>query len=292
MNLENNKHLKEVEKILNNWDMNKGYLTTNDIHGVDLVAEISIADLGLDIEDEDEIAKLLEQHYDDSDYYFRREKDGYMEFALVASSCEEIFITFEGDLCFPDENTKSVKLSREDREIEIIAYSLEWMHDNGCFPSIYQLDYYSNSPTLYNFYETNEYKELHLSDDDKIQAEQVQDLVGIIEFKRYLEENTQTLGELPHRFYEALPELLQTNDGYIEVLSVDSFDVYTMSIEFETDDLEDDELDEFTGLLKKGIITEGSNDLTYKITISLLPNSVRFMKGLDDVLGLTIKEAV
>ena len=292
MNLENNNHLKEVEKILDNWDMNKGTLVTNDIHGVDLVSEINIKELGLETEDEDEIAELLELHYDGSYYFFQRNKDDYYEFALVASSCDEIFITYEGQLCFPESDSKSVKLSREDREIEIIAYSLEWMHDNGCFPSIYQLDYYSNSPTLYNFYETKEYKELHLSDDDKIQAEQVQDLVGIIEFKRYLEENTQTLGELPHRFYEALPELLQTNDGYIEVLSVDSFDVYTMSIEFETDDLEDDELDEFTGLLKKGIITEGSNDLTYKITISLLPNSVRFMKGLDDVLGLTIKEAV
>ena len=291
MNLDKNKHLKEVEKILNDWDDNKGYLTTNDMHGVDLIAPIDISKLGLDTEDEDEIAEILEQHYDNSDFYFRYGKDGYDEFTLVASSGEEIFITFEGDLCFPEGNTNSVKLSKENREIEIIVYTLEWMNEHGCFPAIYQLDYYSNSPTLYNFYETNEYKALNLSDDEKKQAQEVDRLLLIIEFQRYLDENTQTLGELPSEFYEALPELLQTQDGYVEVLSVDSFDAYTMSIEFQIDDLEDNELDEFTGLLMKGIVTEGSNDLAYKITISLLPNSVRFMKGLDDILGLTIKEA-
>lgn len=292
MNLDKNKHLKEVEKILNDWDENKGYLTTNDIHGVDLIAPINIKELGLDDDlEDDEIAEILELHYDNSDFYFRYDKDDYHEFSIVVSSCEEIFITFEDELCFPDGDSKSVRLSKENREIEIIVYTLEWMNEHGCFPAIYELDYYSNSPTLYNYHESEEYKALNLSDDEKKQAQEVDRLLLIIEFQRYLEENTQTLGELPSEFYEALPELLQRQDGYVEVLSVDSFDAYTMSIEFQTDDLEDDELDEFTGLLKKGIVTEGSNDLAYKITISLLPNSVRFMKGLDDMLGLTIKEA-
>jgi len=282
MSLDNNKHLKEVEKILNDWNDKEGYLTTNDIHGVDLISQIDITKLGLETEDEDEIAELLETHYDGSDYYFQRDKDGYHEFALVISTCEEIFITFEGDLCFPDENTKSVKLSTDNREIEIIAYALEWMHDNGCFPSIYELDYYSNSPTLYNFYETEEYKSL--SDEDEKQKKEVARLVEIIEFQKTLEEATQTLCDLPHEFYESMPEVLQENDGYIEVLSVDSFDSYTMKIEFEVEENEDD----IITLLRKGTITQGENDASYTITISLLPNSVRFMKGLDDMLGLEV----
>ena len=48
MNLKDNKHLKEVEKILDTWDDNKGWLVTNDIHGVDLVAEINVKELGLE----------------------------------------------------------------------------------------------------------------------------------------------------------------------------------------------------------------------------------------------------
>jgi len=283
MNLKDNKHLKEVESILDKWDVNKGTLITNDIHGVDLVSEISIKELGLDIEDEDEIAELLELHYDGSDYFFQRNKDDYYDFALIASSCEEIFITFEGDLCFPDQNTQSVKLSRDNREIEIIAYSLEWMNENGCFPSIYQLDYYSNSPTLYNFYETNEYKELGLSDDEKKQVAEIDRLVQVIEFCKTLEENTQTLGDLPHEFYESLPALLQENDGEVEVLSVDSFDVHTMEIEFEIDELFD-----YQSLIEKNIITEGDNDLTFKIKISTLSNSLRFIKDLDNKLSLEV----
>ena len=288
MNLTNNKHLKEVEKVLNDWDINKGYLTTNDIQGVDLISQIDIKELGLDTEDEDEIADLLELHYDGSEYYFQRNKDDYYEFALVISSCEEIFVTFENELCFPDSDSKSVKLSRDNREIEIIAYSLEWMHDNGCFPSIYELDYYSNSPTIYNFYETTEYKELGLSEDEKKQYDEVGRLVQIIEFQRTLEERTQTLGELPHEFYEALPEVLQSNDGYVEVLSVDSFNAYTLTIEFQLDDLEDDELEVFKALENKGTITKGDNDLSYRISIKLLSNSVRFIKGLDTTLSLEV----
>lgn len=286
MHLSNNKHLKEVEKILDNWDDKEGYLCTNDIHGVDLVSPIDITKLGLEIEDEDEIAELLEAHYEGSDYYFQREKDSYYEFALVSSSCEEIFITFEGDLCFPDRNTKSVKLSRDNREIEIIAYSLEWMHDNGMFPAIYQLDYDSNSPEHYNFYETDEYKAL--SDNDEKQKKEVARLVEIIEFQKTLEENTQNLYDLPAEFYEALPSVLQNNDGLIEILSVDSFDAYTMNIEFETEDIAGVELDELAKLIKKGTITEGKNNLSFEISISILPNSIRFMKGLDDMLGLEV----
>ena len=96
MNLSNNKHLKEVEKTLDNWDDNKGYLTTNDIHGVDLVAEINIEELNLDTEDKDEIAEALELHYDGSDYYFRRSKDDYMEFALDTNNLgDEVSIHFD-----------------------------------------------------------------------------------------------------------------------------------------------------------------------------------------------------
>ena len=284
MNLKDNKHLKEVESILDKWDDSKGTLITNDIHGVDLVSEISIKELGLDIEDEDEIAELLELHYDGSDYFFQRNRDDYYDFALIASSCDEIFITFEGNLCFPeDKYTQSVELSRDNREIEIIAYSLEWMNEHGCFPSIYQLDYYSNSPTLYNFYETNEYKALGLSDDEKKQVKEVDRLVQVIEFCKTLEENTQTLGDLPSEFYESLPELLQENDGEVEVLSVDSFDVHTMEIEFEIDELFD-----YQALLEKNIITKGDNDLTFKIKISTLSNSLRFIKDLDNKLSLEV----
>jgi len=291
MSLKNNKHLKEVESILDNWDTNKGYLTTNDMDGVDLIAEIDIDKLGIDYEDEVELAQILEEHYEGSDYYFRREIDSHIEFAIVASTCEEIFVTYEGVLCFPDRDSESVKLSNDNREVEIIAYALDWMHDKGYFPSIYQLDYYGNSPDLYNFYETNEYKALGLSDDDKKQKKEVDRLVQIIEFQKYLEENTQTLGDLPHEFYEALPTILQENDGYIEVLSVDSYDAHSMTIEFEMDDLEEDELEEFKKLINKGVVKETkTSDLSYKITISLLPNSVRFMKGLDDdIFGMMME---
>jgi len=285
MSLDNNKHLKEVEKILDNWNDKEGYLTTNDIQGVDLVSEIDITKLGLETEDEDEIAELLELHYDGSDYHFQRDKDSYCEFAIVVSSCEEIFVTFEGDLCFPDNNTKSVKLSRDNREVEIIAYSLEWMHENGCFPSIYLLDYYSNSPELFNFYEMDEYKAL--SDDDKKQKKEVERLVQIIELQKTLEENTQSLDGLPYEFYEALPEILQQYDGEYEILLVDSFDAHTLTIEFEAPDYEDEE-DEMEKLKKLGKVTQGNTEISYYITISLLPNSVRFMKGLDDVLGLEV----
>jgi len=291
MNLKNNKHLKEVEKILDDWDENKGYLVTNDIQGVDLISEINIKKLGLDIEDEDEIAEMLEAHYDGSDYFFRYSKDDYCKFALVVSSCEEIFITFEGDLCFPDKESKSVKLSKDNREIEIMAYALEWMHDNGCFPSIYELDYYGYSPTLYNFYDTEEYKKL--SSDDKKQKEEVDRLVEIIEFQKQLDETTLNLGDLPSKFYEALPKLLQTNDGYIEVLSVDSFDAYTLTFEFDLEDLEDDALEEIEKLIEKKVILSGIfQEGSYKITVSLLPNSVRFITGLDDKISLVTKESI
>ena len=295
MNLEDNKHLKEVEKILDNWDINKGYLVTNDNHGVDLIAEINIKELGFEVEDEDDLHDALELHYDGANYYYQRNKDDYYSFALIASSCEEIFITYEGDLCFPDENTKAVTLSSENREIEIIAYSLEWMHETGCFPSIFSLDYFSNSPTPYNFYETNEYKALGLSDDDKVQAKEVEMLVSIIEFTKTLDVRTQTLGDLPFAFYEALPEELQKNDGYTEVISVEHFDQHTMEIEFELEEEEDEE-NCLEVLCNKGILTKGTSDkggdceYAYIIKISLLPNSVRFMKGLDDVLGLTTRE--
>jgi len=287
MRLENNPHLKEVEKILNDWDESKGYLTTNDIHGVDLVAPIDLKELGIEGTDE-ELIHLLEMHYDGSDYYFRHNKDDYHEVALVASSCEEIFVTFENELCFPDGDTKSIKLSSEDKEIEIIAYSLEWMHDKGMFPAIYQLDYYGNSPTLYKYQETNEYKELKLSEDDKKQYEEVSRLVEIIEFKKRLNETTQSLGELPSKFYEALPKELQEQDGNCEVFTVESFDAYTMRIEFETDDLEGEEMEGIHELVKKGTITYGQNNMTFWITISLLPNSVRFLKGLDNTLSLEV----
>lgn len=283
--MKDNKHLKEVEKILDNWDIDKGYLTTNDIHGVDLVAPINLKELGIDGTDEELIEKL-ELHYDGSDYYFHHNTDAYHEVSLVISSCEEIFITFEGELCFPDGDTKSVKLSKENREIEIIAYSLEWMHDNGCFPGIYQLDYYSNSPEAYSFYDTNEYKALGLSEDEKKQVAEIDRLVQVIEFTRTLEENTQTLGELPSEFYEALPKLLQENDGHMEVISVESFDVHSMTFEFETDEFEE----EIHMLVKDKIISYGDNNTTFKITINLLPNSVRFMKGLDS-LGLNLEVA-
>jgi len=282
MNLTNNKHLKEVEKVLDNWNVKEGYLTTNDTNGVDLLSEINIAELGLDTEDEDEIANLLEMHYDGSDYYFQHEKDNYYPFALVMSSCEEIFITSNNELVFPD-NTANVKLSKDNTETEIIVFSLEWMLDNGCYPSIYQLDYYENSPEVYNFYETNEYKALCLSEDETKQTEEINRLVTIIEFQRYLEDNTQTLAEIPLEFYNKLPSVLQANDGYIEVLSVDSLDAYTMEIEFETEDIEGEELDELTGLIKKGILKEGSNDLSYIIKMSLITNSVRFIKELDEI---------
>jgi len=290
MNLKKNKHLKEVEKILDDWDENKGYLTANDQHGVDLISPIDIKELDLDIEDEDEIATILEQHYDNSDYLFEREKDGYHEFALVASSCEDIIITYEGHLCFPETNdeTTSVKLSSDNREIEIIAYTLEWMNESGYFPSIYQHDY-NGCPTSYNFHDTNEYKALNLSDDEKKQAKEVSRLVEIIEFQKYLEENTQSLGELPHEFYEALPTFLQENDGDFEVISVESFDAHTLTIEFEAPDYDED-LGGLEELLIKKTITQGNSEFGYSITISLLPNSVRFMKGLDDLLGLTLKE--
>ena len=115
MNLKNNKHLKEVQSILDTWDESKGYLTTNDMQGVDLVSEIDITELELETDDDDEIAELLEKYYDGSDYYFHRNYQDYYKFALIASSCEEIFITYEGELCFPDKDSKRVKLSRDNR---------------------------------------------------------------------------------------------------------------------------------------------------------------------------------
>jgi len=288
MSLDNNKHLKEVEKILNDWNVKEGYLTTNDIHGVDLISQIDITKLNLETEDEDEIAELLELHYDGSDYFFQRDKDGYHEFALTISTCEEIFITFENELCFPND-TKSVKLSSDNREIEIIAHALEWMHENGCFTGIYQLDYYSNSPESYNFYETNEYKALGLSDEDEKQKKEVARLVEVIKFQKELEETTLTVGHLPTEFYEAMPEILQRYDGDFEILSVDSFDAHTMTIEFEAPDYEaPGEEHEMEKLKELGKIKQGNNDISYIITISLLPNSVRFMKGLDDMLGLEV----
>ena len=293
MNLKDNKHLKEVESILDKWDIDKGYLTTNDLSGVDLISEISLKELKLEIEDEDEIAELLELHYDGSDYFFQRNKDDYYGFVLIASSCEEIFVTFEGYLCFPD-SLESIKLSKENRELEIIAYSLEWMHNSGCFPSIFTLDYYSNSPTLYNFYETEEYKELGLSDKPEVQFKEVTSLVEILEFVKTLDENTMTLGELPNDFYEVLPNILKESDGELEVIEAEITNAHTMKIEFELDS--DDDIIEYKALINEGILTKvisdkgGDNEYAFQIILSTLPNSIRFLKGLDGILGLTTQE--
>ena len=290
MKLKNNKHLKEVEKVLNDWDSKKGYLTTNDINGVDLISPIDIKKLGFKNKDEDEIADLLELHYDGSDFYFRKSKDDYHPFALVLSTCEEIFVTYDGELCFPDKDTKSIKLSKENRELEILAYSLQWMHKSGCFPGIYELDYYSNSPTSISFYDCEEYKKL--STDDKKQAEEVDALVNLCEFIRRLEDNTTCIGELPSKFYETLPQVLQHNDGYLEVIKVGNFDSYTLTLDFNVEsELEAEDIEELQNLTKKGILTEHTNGITFTITINLLPNSVRFMKGLDDMLGLSMEVA-
>lgn len=290
MKLKNNKHLKEVEKVLNDWDTKKGYLTTNDIGGVDLISPIDIKKLGFKNKDDDEIADLLELHYDGSDFYFRKSKDDYHPYSLVLSTCEEIFVSYNGELCFPDKDTKSIKLSKDNQELEILVYSLEWMHDSGCFPAIYKLDYYGNDPTLVNFSDWEEYKKL--STDENKQAEEVNNLVAILDFVRKLEENTKSVGELPSKFYETLPLVLQHNDGYLEVVKVNSFDAYTLSFEFNVEsELEAEDIEEFQNLTSKGILIENANGITFTITISLLSNSVRFMKGLDDMLGLTLEVA-
>jgi len=288
MSLANNKHLKEVEKILDNYDIVKGYLTTNDIQGVDLISEIDITKLNLDTEDKDEIAELLETHYEDSEYYFQHDKDGCYEFAIAISSGEEIFVTYEGDLCFPDD-TESVKLSSDNREVEIIVYSLEWMHENGCFPSIYQLDYYSNSPELYNFYETNEYKSLGLSDDDEKQKKEVERLVVLADIIRSLEDQSQKVDDLPEEFYEAVPKLLKDHCSYFDIINATIVDAHTLEIyiELEPDDIED-RLDDFNKLVKKGTLNKGDDDYCFTIALSILPNSVRFIKGLDGILGLEV----
>lgn len=279
MNLENNAHLKEVEKILDNWDTVKGYLTTNEEDGVDLISTIDLDKLGFEEgTEEDEILEALEKHYEGSDYYFEKERYGNKEPALVISSCEEIFVTFEGELHFPDKDSKNVKLSKDDfdRRMEILVYSLEWMHSNGCFPSIYQLDYYGNSPTIINIMEWEEYKALNT--DDNKQFHEVERLLKVIELKRSLENTTPTLGDIPEEFYKKLPKVLSSNDGNIEVMEVNHYDADSLEITFYLEELEDDELLEFKKLMDKGTITEGEKTDWYKIHIPLLTQSIQFIK--------------
>ena len=279
MNLEKNQHLKEVEKILDNWDTNKGYLTTNEEDGVDLVSTIDLAKLGFEEgTDEDEILEALEKHYEGSDYYFEKERYGNKEPALVISTCEEIFITFEGELVFPDKDTKNVKLSKDDfdRKMEILVYSLDWMLETGYYPAIYELDYYGNSPTLVNFSEWEEYKALNT--DEKKQYEEVQRLLKIIELKRSLENTTPTLEDLPEEFYKKLPNVLSNNDGNIEIMEVNHYDADSLEVSFLCEELEDNELLEFKKLMDKGTITEGEKTDWYKIYIPLHTQSIQFIK--------------
>ena len=279
MNLKNNKHLKEVESILDNWEVEKAYLTSNDLHGVDLVAEIDIEELGLDIEDKDKLAELLELHYDGSDYYFRYEPSDYTPLALIASSCDDVFITYEDELCFPDKG--SISLTAENKELEIIAYTEQWIKEEGIYPSIYTLDYYSNSPTSYNYHNSEEYKSLLFSDDAKKKEKEVDFLVEMLEFKKDLDENMRTLDYLPEELYNTLPKILQENDGYIEVISANIENTHTLEIEFEIEDDEENELHNIVlDLLEGGTIQQGENDLSFRIKLSRLPNSIRFLKEI------------
>lgn len=279
MNLKENLHLKEVEKILDSWDTVKGYLTTNEDDGVDLVSAIDISKLGFPEDtEEEEIFEALELHYDGGDYYFVRELYGNKEPALIVSTCEEIFVTYGGELVFPDKDSKNVKLSKDDfdRRMEILVYSLEWMHSKGCFPSIYQLDYYGNSPTIINIMEWEEYKALNT--DDNKQFHEVERLLKVIELKRSLENTTPTLGDIPEEFYKKLPKVLSSNDGNIEIMEVNHFDADSLEITFYLEELEDDELLEFKKLMDKGTITEGEKTDWYKIYIPLLTQSIQFIK--------------
>ncbi len=283
MDLKNNKHLKEVQAILDNWDEQKGWLTTNDIGGVDLVSEIDLKKLGFQDIDEEEILDALELHYDGSDYYFSRDYHGGGP-SLIASSSEEIFITYENELYFPDRDKKNIKLSNDNWNTEVLAYSLQWMHESGIFPSIYKLDYYGNSPTIVKFHEWEDYK--RLSSDDKKQFEEVERLVDICDLIKNMNESTYTIGDLPKKFYDALPQVIKQNDGTLEIMEVGNFDPYTLEITFRAEDMEEEDLDEVRELISKGTLVELPNGYDFKITISLLSNAIRFIKGLDDTLGL------
>ena len=278
MSLENNVHLKAVEKILDNWDTVKGNLTTNDEDGVDLVSAIDLSKLGFEEgTDEDEILEALEKHYEGSEYYFEKERYGNKEPALVISSYEEIFVTYEGELHFPDKDSKNIKLSKDDfdRRMEIIVYSLNWMHDGGSFPSIYELDYYG-SPTLVNFTEWEEYKALHMEDNK--QYKEIQILLSVINLKKSLDETTRTLGELPEEFYKKLPKVLSSNDGNAEIMEISNYDAYSIELSFVCEDFEDDgDTEEFNNLIDKGILTDGADKSWYKIYISIRPQSVQFI---------------
>jgi len=289
MNLKNNKHLKEVESILDNWEVGKAYLVTNDLHGVDLVAEIDLEELGLGIEDRDKVAELLELHYDCSDYYFRYDPSAYTPLALVCSSSDDIFITYEDELCFP--NRKSITLTAENKELEIIAYIEQWIQEEGIYSSIYTLDYYSNSPTSYHYHDSEEYKSLLFSDNEKKKEKEVDFLVEMLEFKKDLDENIRTLDYLPGELYNNLPQILQESDAYIEIISANIKDAHTLEIEFEIEDDEEDNLHKIVlDLLERGTIQQGDNDLSFRIKLSRLPNSIRFLKEWDDKIELITEE--
>ena len=277
MNLKENLHLKEVEKILDSWDTVKGYLTTNEDDGVDLVSAIDISKLGFPEDtEEEEIFEALELHYDGGDYYFVRELYGNKEPALIVSTCEEIFVTYEGELVFPDKDSDSIKLSKDERDIEILVYSLNWMHEKGMFPTVYRLDYYGNSPEVINVFDFPEYK--MFSQDEKKQYAEVERMVEILNIKRKLNDTTLTLGEIPLKFYEKLPEVLKSNDGNIELMEVRDFNVDSLEVSFLLEELEDDELIEFKKLQDKGIVDEGDKMDWYRINIKLHTNAIQFIK--------------
>jgi len=278
MDLSNNKYLKEVETILDNWDEKKGCLTTNDIGGVDLVSDIDLKKLGLGDMDNEEILDALEEHYEGSDYHFSKDNNGCGT-ALIASSSEEIFITHSNELCFPDRKAKSIKLSKENRGAEIVAYSLEWMHDNGIFCSIYELDYYGNSPRLIRLNEMEEYKQL--SDDDIEQKLEVASLVEICDLIRKMDDSTTTLGELPSKFYGFLPEVLKRNDGFLEIMAIGSFGPYSLEVTFRAEDMEEEDLEEVKGLINKGNIAELPNGYDFKTTIHQLSYAEKFIKDIE-----------
>ena len=271
--LKDNKYLKELEIATDNWDEKFGYLTTNNEDGVDFVVTIDTSKLGFPEDTEkDEIIEALELHFDGSAFYLG--KDYNDEPALISSSCEEIFITYEGDLVFPGRDGDSIKLSKDNADLEALVYSLAWMHEHGIFNSIYKLDYYGNSPEVFNYTEMEEYKAL--SSDDKKQYQEIESLKEILELERSLKETTITLGELPTDFYNKLPTVLSKNDGLLEIIEISNYDPYNLDVTFLCEELEEDDLEEFEKLMKKGEITDVGNS-HYKIGVSLRTKAINFI---------------
>jgi len=277
MNLENTKHLKEVETILDNWNEHKGDLVINDYNGVDLIVPIDIEKLNLKTNTSDTVA-LLKEHYEDSVYSFEYDPNGFNEIALSVSSSEEIFVTPEGTLCFPDD-ASSITLSKDNREIEILAHSLDWMHNSGITCSIYELDY-NGSPSLLKYAEWEAYK--MLSDDEEKQKTEIERLLEIITCNEYLNNNLMHIGSIPAEFYDVLPPVLQENDGYLEVLDIVGFDTFTMTLDIEVTEahmVETADLEAIKKLSEKN--WKSKYGACFRVRVSILPNSIRFLKGLD-----------